>query len=116
MKLFKVIEDYKSPYPEPNVFQAGEKVQVGEKFEDDPEWQDWFWCEGENQQKAWVPKLYLQMDGHVGVFIQDYNALELTLQVGEILTGFEEVNGFCMAENENGQKGWAPLKNLEVME
>lgn len=115
MKKYKVILEYESPYPTPIIFQAGERVKVGEKFEDDPDWENWFWCEGENQQKAWVPKQYLQIDGSVGFFLQSYNALELTLHPGEILTVYEEVNGFGMAEKQGGQKGWAPLKNLEAV-
>lgn len=115
VKKFKVIQDYKSPYPDPIIFHAGEKVKVGKKFEDDPDWEDWFWCEGENQQKAWVPRQFIQINEDVGVFVQNYNAMELTLLAGEILTVYEEVNGFGMAEKDNGQKGWAPLKNLEAL-
>ena len=115
MKRYKVIQDYTSPYPDPILFHAGEPVQVGEKSADDPDWNDWYWCEGQRQQKAWVPVQYLQLDGSVGVFIREYNARELSLQTGEILTAYEEINGFCMAEKENGQKGWAPLNHLEML-
>lgn len=114
-KLFKVISPYKSPYPDPIIFKKGEKVKIGKKFEDDPEWKDWLWCEGENNNKAWTPKQFIDISGSKGIINLYYNARELSIDTGEILIISEIVNGFGFAEKENGEKGWAPIKNLEIL-
>ena len=112
-KKFKVIAAYKSPYPEPIIFQAGEMVEVGREFTDDPDWEDWVWCSGAENKEAWVPKQYLEISGIKGVFKREYNALELSITEGEELYVHEVMNGFGMAEKSNGNKGWVPMKCLE---
>jgi hypothetical protein len=115
-KRYKVIKDYKSPYLDPIVFRKGEKVKVGQEFTQDPDWKDWVWCEGNGNRKAWAPKQYIDIDGVNGVFNRDYNAMELSVQVGEELVVYEIVNGFGMSEKTNGTKGWVPTKNMEIEE
>jgi O-6-methylguanine DNA methyltransferase len=110
---YRVVKDYRSPYPDPIVFQEGEKVRVGQEFKEDSDWKDWIWCEG-NNKKAWVPKQYINIDGVNGIFNQDYNAMELSVQVGERLVVYEIVNGFGMSEKTNGTRGWVPTKNMEI--
>lgn len=89
-------------------------MTIKRKFTDDADWKDWVWCEGENKNKAWVPKQYLKMEAGSGVFLNDYNARELSVTVGEIVTVYEIVNGFGMSEKRNGECGWIPLKNLQT--
>lgn len=113
-KHYRVIEDYISPYPDPIIFHKGEKVIIGKEFIDDPDWKDWVWCEGQNDNQAWVPKQYLETKGKTGVFLTDYNALELSIAVGETLIIYETINGFGMAEKPNGDRGWVPLRNLQA--
>ena len=113
---YRVIKDYKSPYPDPIVFQKGEKVKVCQEFTEDPDWENWVWCEGRDDRKAWVPKQYLDVDGRKGIFNRDYNAMELSVQTGEILVIHEIVNGFGMSEKPNGTKGWVPMRNMKIDE
>lgn len=115
-KQYGVIEDYQSPYSEPIIFYEGEMVTIGKEFTDDPDWKDWVWCKGQNENQAWVPKQYLEINASQGKFITDYNALELSVVVGEVLKIYEVVNGFGMAEKQNGERGWVPLKNLQNYE
>jgi len=110
----KVIKEYKSPYPDPIIFQKGEEVTVGREYKEDPDWKDWIWCQGNNNNSAWVPKQYIDMDDVKGVFTRDYNAMELSVQAGEELVVYETINGFGMSENSNGERGWVPLKNMEL--
>lgn len=112
-KKYRVIEDYQSPYPEPIIFHKGERVSVGKEFAADPDWKDWIWCEGKHGTQAWVPKQYLDIQANQGKFITDYNSLELSVAVGEVLKVYETVNGFGMAEKQNRERGWVPLKNLQ---
>ncbi|HPG41557.1 MAG TPA: SH3 domain-containing protein [bacterium] len=111
-KIYLVIKDYQSPYPSPILFRQGEQVTIGKEFTDDPDWQDWLWCTGKHNNSAWTPKQYITTTGDISRMNRDYNAMELSLQPGEILTVTEILNGFALAEKENGLKGWAPLKNI----
>lgn len=113
-KRYRVIEDYHSPYPDPIIFHRGEKVRVGKEFTDDPDWKDWVWCEGECGNMAWVPKQYLETEASSGTLLTDYNARELSVAVGEVITIYEIVNGFGMSEKQNGECGWVPLKNVRL--
>ena len=115
-KKYRVIEAYQSPYPEPILFQAGERVEIGEQFSADPDWENWVWCKGQNGQQAWVPLQYLIIDAGQGVFKHSYNALELSVNPGEVLSVYEEINGFGMAEKADGSKGWVPLRNIRPEE
>jgi len=115
-KRYRVIESYRSPYPEPIIFHKGEKVTVCKEFTDDPDWIDWVWCEGEYDNQAWVPKQYLEIKEKTGRVVTDYNALELSVLIGEVLRVYEIINGFGMAEKSNGERGWVPLKNLQEKE
>ena len=86
---------------------------VGQEFTDDPDWKDWVWCKGQNNNQAWVPKQYLEIEGNTGRFVTDYNALELSVAAGEMVKVYETINGFGMTEKQNGERGWVPLRNLE---
>lgn len=114
LRHYRVIKDYKSPYPDPIVFQKGEKVKVGQEFKEDPDWRNWIWCEGKNNKKAWAPKQYVDIDGTNGIFNKDYNAMESSVQIGEKLVVYEIVNGFGMSEKTNGARGWVPMKNMQI--
>jgi hypothetical protein len=113
---YRVIRDYRSPYPEPIMFLKGEKVTVGEEYTEDPDWKDWVWCSGQGEKSAWVPKQYLDTEACSGVFKSDYNARELSVQVGETLDVYEIVNGFGMAQKQDGLRGWVPMRYLEPVE
>jgi hypothetical protein len=58
---YQVIEAYKSPYPEPRVFHKGEIVEIGIEYNDNPDWENWLWCESKNGVTAWAPKQYLDI-------------------------------------------------------
>jgi len=111
---YRVVKDYESPYPESIFFQKGERVKVCKKFKEDPDWQNWIWCEGKNGKKAWVPEDFLDSDGKNGLFNREYDAKELSVRVGEALTVSEIVNGFGMSEKSDGTKGWVPMRNMEI--
>ncbi len=112
---YQVMKDYQSPYPDPIIFRKGEQVTVGREFKDDPDWQDWRWCEGKKNKAAWVPIQYLTIEGKSGILKRDYNARELTVHKGEIVTVYEMINGFGMVKNGDGKKGWLPMRNLEII-
>ena len=112
---YKVIEAYKSPYPDSIIFDQGEDVEVGEKYEEDPDWNDWYWCEAADGKKAWIPGQYLDIHGNGGRLNTEYDAKELSLQPDEVVTVYKIVNGFAIAENSNGEVAWAPLRNMKIV-
>jgi hypothetical protein len=115
-KSFRVIEAYQSPYPDSIPFQKGERVAVGREFTDDPDWRGWIWCEGAHGKQAWVPEAFLEIQAGEGVFLSDYDALELSIFPGEVLKVTEIVNGFGMAQKGDGSRGWVPMRHLEPVE
>ena len=110
---YRVVRDYESPYPNSMSFLKGELVKVGQEFKEDPDWENWVWCEG-NNKKAWVPKQYIKILGTTGIFERDYDALELSVQVGEKLIVHEIVNGFGLSEKPDRAKGWVLMRNLVI--
>ena len=62
------------------------------------------------------PKQFLEISKDEGTFTRDYNAMELSLSVGDVLEVDEIVNGFGMAEKADGDRGWVPMKNLMLEE
>ena len=112
---YRVKKDYQSPYPDPILFRKGEQVTVGREFKNDPDWQNWRWCEGKKNNAAWVPIQYLTIEPESGIFNRDYNARELTVHKDEIVKVNEVLNGFGMAKNSDGSTGWVPLRNLEIL-
>lgn len=116
MKKYKVVKDYVSPYPEPLIFKKGEKVLPGKEYTDNPNWQNWIWCEGQSNKKAWVPKQFLIQEKNQWKLNQDYDAMELSVAAGEELIFHHEINGFVKAEKKDGESGWVPIENLEFLE
>ena len=46
----------------------------------------------------------------------NYNAIELTIRVGELLTVHKAESGFLWVTNQAGQDGWVPSAHVEVYE
>ncbi|NQT57633.1 MAG: hypothetical protein HQ557_01495 [Bacteroidetes bacterium] len=115
-KTYKVITEYISPYPVSIIFHKGEIVHIGTEFADDPEWGNWIRCvvsgDDRSEKEAWCPRQYLEILEDKGVFIQNYDAKELTVHIGEILSVGEQLNGFGVAVKGDGDCGWVPMKCL----
>ena len=116
MKRYRVIEAYKSPYPNPIIFHSGDIIRVGNEYDGDPDWLNWIWCEAEDGRQAWVPKQYIQIEGNKAVFNREYNALELSVSVGDEVIIHAIVSGFGLAEKIDGAKGWVPMKCMQPQE
>jgi hypothetical protein len=112
-KPYRVTQEYNTPYPDSIFFHEGEIVEVGEEYADDPQWENWVWCKGQNNNQAWTPKQFLKLENGKGIFIRDYDARELSVKVGEELLVGEVINGFGMAQRENGERGWVPMRCFE---
>jgi hypothetical protein len=112
--IYRCIKDYHSPYPDSILFNKDEKVQIGEKFEGDPDWKDWIRCQAPDSREAWIPGSYLRIDENIGFLLRDYDARELSISIGDVLEIREIVNGFGLAEKKDGVRGWVPMNHLQA--
>lgn len=112
--LYRCIKNYQSPYPESILFREGEVVVVGEVYNQEPSWQDWIRCLADDGREAWVPIQFLNITEQSGTLLKEYDALELSLTVDDVIRVSDIVNGFGMANKQNGEQGWVPMNHLEI--
>jgi len=111
-KKCRVIEDYESPYTDPLIVTKGEILTIGEK---ESEWSGWIWCTNKFGESRWVPEKYLEIHGNTCKILQDYNATELTITVGEELIIEKEEAEWFWVINQRGKSGWVPIKNVKII-
>jgi len=111
-KKCRVIEEYKSPYTDPLIFNKGEILSIGEK---ESEWSGWIWCTNKIGESRWVPENYLEIKGNKAKITRDYNATELSVNVGEELIIQEEEAEWYWVTNQQGKIGWVPIKNIKLI-
>lgn len=109
-----VMEAWQSVYRNPIRLRAGEIVNV-ERREVEPEWQGWVFCVDSRGIGGWVSETYLQLEGSQATALRDYEATELDVKVGERLVSRHQEFGWAWAENERGENGWVPLRNLRAL-
>ena len=112
-KKCRVIEDYTSPYTDPLLIKEGEILTIGKK---DSEWSGWIWCTNKFGDSRWVPKNYLEIRGKIGKAKQNYNATELSVNIGEELIIEEEEAEWFWVINQLGKSGWVPIKNVQFID
>jgi hypothetical protein len=108
----QVIKAYKSACPDPLVVKAGEELAVEDK---ESEWSGWIWCTNKQGRNGWVPEKYIERKGDTCNALRDYDAAELSARVGEKLSIIFEESGWVWCTRRNGEKGWIPLENIEVL-
>jgi hypothetical protein len=112
--LVRVIEEYQAPYPDPIQAKADDEVVVDLSRKTDIV--GWVWCANSAGKSGWVPNVYVEINDNQGRLLKDYNAIELTIHVGDVLTVYKEESSFYWASNQAGDQGWVPIKNVEAME
>jgi hypothetical protein len=113
-KYCVVIQGHKTPLPDPLIMRKGEVLKLGNKIsESDP---DWVWCISKSDKVGWVPKAYLEIHKNQCKALQDYNALELTVSVGQEFEIEKEESGWAWVSNIQGEKGWIPLEKVKIVE
>jgi hypothetical protein len=108
----RVIADYRAPYPDPIAVAAGDEVSIDSSRKTD--WAGWVWCTNGAGKSGWVPEAYIERQGNTGRVRCDYDAIELTVHVGELLTIHKAESGFLWATNQAGQDGWVPSTYVEL--
>jgi hypothetical protein len=109
--IWKVLKAHKRSYENPISAKAGDEVHMGQK--DNWQGHTWIWCTHQNGLSGWVAESILSVDTIKATLIQDFDALELSVNEGEILKGSKQLGGWVWLSNTQGDSGWVPLKNLE---
>ncbi len=110
-ETYRVITAHQSTHPEPLTVRKGERLSFERK---ETEWPGWIWCTSRSGKSAWVPEKWVEIDGDSCVMKRDYNATELSVEVGEVLTVEFEETGWAWATKESGESGWVPLEYLDA--
>lgn len=114
MKPVKLIvtEQHRSEYPRPITFVKGAHLRIGEKYVGDEGWDNWYFCSMPDQEAGWVPGQVIEwMDRTAGIAKEDYSAKELDVDVGEIIWGTRELNGWVWCASQK-EEGWVPLSKV----
>ncbi len=109
---YVAVSSHKSKYPDPICLKPGDAVTLGRR---DAEYPGWIWVTSPSGNEGWAPESILQIDtAQDGVAIGDYTARELNTQVGERLSGLNELEGWLWVENEKGDSGWVPKSTVRA--
>lgn len=115
---YRVIEEWKSNYPNPIILKSGENVIIDNtKINDEIDWKGWVWCITKNNA-GWVPEQILTSkkttNSLSNAFVsEDYSANELNVSIGDIVMGCKFLNGWLWCQKENSNIfGWLPIRNL----
>jgi len=113
---YDVIQPHRSEYPEPITFAKGATLTVGEHYDGEEGWQDWYFCSAPGQKAGWVPAQVFRLKAPgAAVAVEDYTARELDVAVGERLAGGRELGGWRWCSRAGGESGWVPLACLRAV-
>jgi len=112
MSYARVIADYQAPYVDPIAVQAGDEVSIDDTKKTDLA--GWVWCTNRTGKSGWVPEAYLEREGDVGRLRCTYDAVELTVQVGDMLTVHKAESDFLWVTDQTGRRGWVPSTHVEL--
>jgi hypothetical protein len=99
--------NYRTRYKTPIAVKAGETVELGVR---DVDWPEFIWATDPRGRSGWVHQSFL--DGNVA--IRDYDAREFDANAGDSVRLAETAGGWWWAENEIGEFGWLPDRDLEI--
>lgn len=110
----RLLCDYRSAYPHPIRFHAGQVVALGVR---DEEWPAFAWVGTGDGNAGWAPHAWLRLldDGHAEA-LRDYDARELDADAGESVLLHHEHGGWWWSERADGAQGWLPASDLELLQ
>jgi uncharacterized protein YgiM (DUF1202 family) len=107
---YRVVKEHRPEGHDPLVVTKGERL----RFERKPtQWKGWVWCTSRSGKSGWAPEPWLTVEGGFCVFARDYDATELSLNVGQEVRGDLSVSEWLWVRDEEGKTGWVPLECLE---
>lgn len=112
-----VIADHISEYSEPITFEKGADLSIGEKYQGDEDWDNWYFCTTPGQKGGWVPAQVIEnVKLETSIALESYTARELNVQTGETVVGERILNGWVWCKKtESPESGWIPLSCLKLI-
>lgn len=111
MATYRALKPWQVHYPDPIRGQAGDRLALGGH---DEEYPGWVWATAADGRSGWVPESWLRVDGDCGVLLREYNATELALEPGDMVSSDQVESGWLWATTTDSRSGWAPLDCLEL--
>ena len=109
-ETYRVITPHQSTDPDPLIVGRGDCLGFERR---ETVWPGWIWCTTDSGKSAWVPENWVEIEGDSCVMKRDYDATELSLEVGETVTVEFEESSWAWVTKQSGESGWVPLENLE---
>jgi hypothetical protein len=107
---YRAVKEHRPESGDPLVATKGERL----RFERRPTaWKGWVWCTSPSGKSGWAPEPWLTVEGEFCVFTRDYDATELSLNVGQEVRGDLSASEWVRVCDEEGKTGWVPLECLE---
>lgn len=107
----RALQAYRRPYEAPFRAEAGAAVQPD--FEPETDIEGWVWALDPEGRGGWVPLAWLDRRGEPWRLTRAFDAIELSVAVGDLVTIHFAESGFVMATNAEGAQGWLPDGVLE---
>ncbi len=113
-----VITQYRSEYPQPIRFTAGELLAVGQRYEGRDGWQDWYLCTSAACIPGWVPEQIIEILGvGRGRAREPYCAHELDVDPGQLIETLRPLNGWYWCRRlSDDELGWLPAEVLRLQD
>jgi SH3-like domain-containing protein len=107
----RLLRDYRTQYPDPIRFGAGERVVLGAR---DSEWPEFLWATDAAGRSGWVHEKYLCGSTGETTARRDYDARELDADTGQTVELIEEAGGWWWSQAADGRSGWLPARDLDI--
>ena len=108
----RVTANYTAAFADPIRIKTGDILRVEQR---ESEWPGWIWCITVSGMAGWVPEDYIRRTGDTAEALRDYDATELTVQIGDELELLYEQSGWYFSRTRAGDEGWVPAENLELL-
>jgi SH3 domain len=112
-RIGRVLTDYQAAYSDPITMHSGEELQLSEKKDNWHGW-IWLWCTNQAGKSGWVPECYIEQTGNAGKALYDYDAIELSVSMGEVLSIEKEESGWLWCSTQQGKSGWVPAEHIAI--
>ena len=106
-----VIADHRPKSGEPLRLLSGDRVTVGRADDEFPEWR---LCRVDRSRRGWIHESFIDITAGIGVLRNDYDATELTVNEGDVVTTYHETGRWTWCRDHRGACEWIPSSALEM--
>ena len=103
----RLTANHRARYRNPIAVVAGEKVTLGIR---DVDWPEFIWATDPRGRSGWIHQSFLTGD----IVARDYDARDLDGNAGDPVRLIELAGGWWWAENEINERGWLPERALAI--